>query len=85
MKWLFKDPSPGDMLRVKTGDIYQVLDVVKELMYRDKSKGLSTSERKMLNNAKQIMISELVLSAVADNNDIESIMNDTVEELFEAK
>ena len=73
-----------NMQKIKTGDIYQVLNVVKELMYRDKSKGLSTSERKMLNNAKQIMISELVLSDVADKNDIESIMNDTVDELFEA-
>ena len=72
------------MQKIKTGDIYQVLNVVKELMYRDKSKGLSTSERKMLNNAKQIMVSELVLSAVADKNDIESIMSDTVDELFEA-
>ncbi len=73
-----------NMQKIKTGDIHQVLTVVKELMYRDKSKGLSTSERKMLNNAKQIMISELVLSAVADKSDIESIMTDTVDELFEA-
>ena len=73
-----------NMQKIKTGDIYQVLNVVKELMYRDKSKGLSTSERKMLNNAKQIMISELVLSSVAGKNDIESIMTDTVDELFEA-
>ena len=71
-----------NMQKIKSGDIYQVLGVVKELMYRDKSKGLSTSERKMLNNAKQIMISELVLSKVAGKNDIESIMNDTVDELF---
>lgn len=71
-----------NMQKIKTGDIYQVLCVVKELMYRDKQKGLSTSERKMLNNAKQIMISELVLSAVAEKNDIESIMCDTVDELF---
>ncbi len=73
-----------NMQKIKTGDIYQVLNVVKELMYRDKSKGLSTSERKMLNNAKQIMISELVLSDIADKNDIESIMNDTVDELIQA-
>ncbi len=73
-----------NMQKIKTGDIYQVLDVVKELMYRDKSKGLSTSERKMLNNAKQIMVSELVMSKVAGQNDIESIMCDTVDELFEA-
>ena len=70
--------------KIRSGDIYKVTGVVKELMYRDKTKGLSTSERKMLNNAKQIMISELVLSKVAGKNDIESIMSDTVDELFEA-
>jgi len=70
------------MTKIRSGDIYQVLGVVKELMYRDKSKGLSTSERKMLNNAKQIMVSELVLSKVAGRSDIESIMCDTVDGLF---
>ena len=50
-------------------------------MYRDKKKGLSTSERKMLNNAKQIVVSELVLSSVADKDDIESIITDTVDEM----
>ena len=72
-----------NMLKIKSGDIYQVLSVVKELMYRDRQKGLSTSERKMLNSAKQIMVSELVLSSVAGQSDIESIMCDTVEQLLE--
>jgi len=71
-----------NMEKIKSGDIYKVLTVVKELMYRDKLKGLSTSERKMLNNAKQIIVSELVLSSVADQEDIESIMDDTVNELL---
>lgn len=71
-----------NMIKIKSGDIYQVLSVVKELMYRDKQKGLSTSERKMLNSAKQIMVSELVLSSVAGKSDIESIMCDTVEQLL---
>ena len=71
-----------NMLKIKSGDIYQVLGVVKELMYRDKIKGLSTSERKMLNNAKQIVVSELVLSAIADKEDIENIISDTVDEMI---
>lgn len=70
-----------NMAKIKSGDIYQVLGVVKELMYRDKKKGLSTSERKMLNSAKQIVVSELVLSSVADKDDIESIIADTVDEM----
>lgn len=68
-----------NMAKIKSGNIYRVSEVVKELMYRDKIKGLSTSERKMLTNAKQIVVSELVLSAVADREDIESIMSDTVD------
>lgn len=71
-----------NMLKIKSGDVYQVLEVVKDLMYRDKSKGLSTSERKMLNNAKQILVSELVLSNVADEEDIENIICDTVEQML---
>lgn len=71
-----------NMVKIKSGDIYQVIGVVKELMYRDKAKGLSTSERKMLNNAKQIVVSELVLSAVADKEDIESIISDTIDEML---
>lgn len=72
----------SNMLKIKSGDIYQVVPVLKELMIRDRKKGLSTSERKMLNSAKQIVVSELVLSAVADKADIENIMQDTVEQLL---
>lgn len=71
-----------NMIKIKSGDIYQVIAVVKELMLRDKQKGLSTSERKMLSSAKQIVISELVLTNIADRGDIESIMSDTVEQML---
>lgn len=71
-----------NMVKIKSGDIYQVLQVVKSLMYMDKKKGLSTSERKMLSVARQIVISELVLTGVADISDIESIMLDTIDELI---
>mgnify|MGYP002562566667 CR=1 FL=1 len=70
-----------NLIKIKSGDIYQVLLVLKELMYREKIKGLSTSERKTLTSAKQIVVSELVLSEVADVSDIESILNDTVDAL----
>ena len=54
-----------NLIKIKSGDIYQVILVLKELMYREKIKGLSTSERKTLTSAKQIVVSELVLSEVA--------------------
>ena len=61
-----------NMVKIKSGDIFEVAAVVKSLMLRDREKGLSTGERKMLSNAKQILISEIV---VATGNDHESIEN----------
>lgn len=71
-----------NIVKIKSGDIYEVLSVVKALMFREKTKGLSTSERKMLNSSKRIMTSEIVLSGAASMGDVESILNDTVEELL---
>ncbi len=71
-----------NMAKIKSGDIFKVLEVVKNLMFRDRAKGLSTSERKMLAVSRKILVSELVLSGVADRSDIESIMVDTIEGLI---
>lgn len=51
-----------NMLKLKSGDLMEVAGVVKGLTYRDQARGLSTAERKMLRSARQILISELVLS-----------------------
>lgn len=52
----------ANMEKIKSGDIYEVAEVVRNLAIRDREKGLSTGERKMLDNARQILISELVLA-----------------------
>ena len=69
-----------NMEKLRTGDIYQLVSVVKGLMLRDKRKGLSTSERKMLGVAKQMFISEIVLTGSVSRNDVESILNDIIAE-----
>ena len=51
-----------NMLRLKSGKLDEVSRVVKSLMVRESEHGLSTGERKMLNTAKQILLSELVLA-----------------------
>ena len=61
-----------NMQRLKSGDLYEVARVIRALMHRENRRGLSTGERKMLHNAKQIMISEIVLSEKADYKDIEA-------------
>jgi len=72
-----------NMAKLKSGDILEVLDVVKHLMCRDRKKGLSTGERKMLSNAKQILISELVLTKVADIDEIEKQLSIAIDKEIE--
>lgn len=51
-----------NMERMKSGNLTEVARVVKGLTLREANRGLSTGERKMLSSARQILISELVLS-----------------------
>ncbi|NMA67295.1 MAG: CarD family transcriptional regulator [Clostridiaceae bacterium] len=64
-----------NMEKIKSGNVFEVADVVKSLILRERSKGLSTGERKMLSNAKQILISELVLAKNMKPSDVEEIIN----------
>lgn len=61
-----------NLTRLKSGDLYEVARVVKSLLYRENQRGLSTGERKMLYNAKQIMISEIVLVEKGEYREVES-------------
>lgn len=65
-----------NMVKIKSGNIFEVADVVRSLMIREKEKGLSTGERKMLNSAKQILISELVLAKNMNQVEVEGLIND---------
>ena len=65
-----------NMVRLKSGDLTEVARVVKSLMLRETSRSLSTGERKMLHSAKQILISELVLSKNCSYEDIETCINE---------
>jgi len=63
-----------NMLKIKSGDLYQVAAVVKGLLARDRDRGLSTGERKLLSSAKQILISEIALAKGVEVEDIEHII-----------
>ena len=45
--------------KLKSGDVYQVAEVVRNLALREKGKGLSTAEKSMLERARGILVSEL--------------------------
>lgn len=61
--------------RIKSGDLDEVVRVIKSLTYRDIKTGLSTGERKMLHSAKQILLSELVLAKNTTYKEIEAIID----------
>ena len=71
-----------NMDKMKSGDIYEVADVVRNLSFKQKEKGLSTGEKKMLNNAKQILVSELVLTEHSSQEEIEERIENKINTAF---
>jgi CarD family transcriptional regulator len=48
--------------KLKSGDVYQVAEVVRNLALRDADKGLSAGEKSMFVRARQVLVSELAFS-----------------------
>ena len=72
-----------NIVKIKSGNIYEVAGVVKMLLFRDKTRGLSSGERKMLTNAKQILISELVISKNTTQEKVEKLLSDLVDKFID--
>jgi CarD family transcriptional regulator len=64
--------------KLKSGDIYQVAEVVRNLSIRDKDKGLSAGEKRMLARARQILVSELTFALNVDEETAESRLDDVL-------
>lgn len=71
-----------NMDKLKSGDIFEIADVVRNLSFKQKEKGLSTGEKKMLNNAKQILVSELVLAEHSNKDEMEEIVDNKINNSF---
>ena len=71
-----------NMDKIKSGDIYEIADVVRNLSFKQKKKGLSTGEKKMLTNAKQILVSELVFAEKSNKDEIEQIVDNKINNSF---
>ena len=81
MKWnkRYRD----NVEKMKSGDIFEVADIVRNLSFKQKDKGLSTTEKKMLLNAKQILVSELVLAESKEKEEIESLVENKINMSYE--
>jgi CarD family transcriptional regulator len=64
--------------KLKSGDIYQVAEVVRNLSLRDKDKGLSAGEKRMLSKARQILVSELTFAIGVSEEEAEQKLNDAL-------
>lgn len=54
--------------KIRSGDVYEVAEVVRNLSIRERQKGLSTGEKRMLNQAKQILLSEIIFVLNIDDD-----------------
>ena len=72
-----------NMDKIQSGDAFQVADVVRNLSFKQKEKGLSTGEKKMLSNARQILVSELVLAENTTPEAVEERMDIVMNKSYE--
>lgn len=68
-----------NMDKIKSGNIFEIASVVRNLMIRDREKGLSTGERKMLNSAKQMLVSEIVLAKEIEQEETERLIDEAID------
>ena len=73
-----------NMEKMKSGDVYEIADVVRNLSFKQKEKGLSTGEKKRLVNAKQILVSELVLAEHSTQDEVENQIEATISKSFDS-
>ncbi|GAC1437968.1 MAG: RNA polymerase-binding transcription factor CarD [Solirubrobacteraceae bacterium] len=62
--------------KIKTGDIYELAEVVRNLALRESEKGLSTGEKQMFTRAKKILASELIYALDKDEEEAEAYLDD---------
>lgn len=64
--------------KLRSGDIYQVAEVVRTLHQRDREKGLSAGEKRMLTRARQILVSELTFSNDCNEEQAEKMLDEVL-------
>ena len=70
--------------KIKTGDVYELAEVVRNLAIREWEKGLSTGEKQMYTRAKKILASEFMYALDKDEDGAEAYLDGLLEERFGA-
>jgi CarD family transcriptional regulator len=65
--------------KIKTGDIYELAEVVRNLAVREQDKGLSTGEKQMYTRAKKILASEMMYALEKTEDEAEAYLDDLLQ------
>ena len=71
--------------KIKTGDIYELAEVVRNLSLRESEKGLSTGEKQMFTRTKKILASELMYAKSMSEEEALEWLEDTLQDGVKAK
>lgn len=71
--------------KIKTGDIFEIAEVVRNLAIREWEKGLSTGEKQMYTRAKKILASEFMYALEKDEEGAEQYIDELLAERFGSK
>jgi CarD family transcriptional regulator len=66
--------------KIKTGDVYELAEVVRNLAIRESDKGLSTGEKQMYTRAKKILASELMYALEMEEDEAEEHLDKLIED-----
>jgi CarD family transcriptional regulator len=66
--------------KIKTGDVFELAEVVRNLAIRENDKGLSTGEKQMFTRAKKILASELMYALEMEEGEAEEYIDNLIEE-----
>ena len=66
--------------KIKTGDVFELAEVVRNLALREADKGLSTGEKQMFTRAKKILASELMYALEMEEGEAEEYIDNLIEE-----
>ena len=70
--------NKDNMEILKSGDLFKIVGVFKTLILRERVRSLSSAEKKLLGTAKQIILTEIILSQDIDKPSAERMLNDSM-------
>jgi CarD family transcriptional regulator len=68
----------ANLEKLASGDVNKVAEVVRDLWRREKDRGLSAGEKRMLAKARQILVSELALAESTSEDKAENLLDEVL-------